>query len=240
MVQASSSGKNLWVASSDGDLERVQYLIESEGMTPNDKDSNSYTPMHAASSYAHFELLEYLLSKGGNPNIQDDDGDTPLYVVESLEVARWLVEKGADLAHENEEGLTAAEALEEDHPEISQYLYSLLPNSNRPANTDPNGNDDDEDEEINDDSIQVDPTSSISELALDNFTSEQSSALMEEAQRIMEECARTGEDPDERLRVVVERAVGAGLAFGRGAAEEQGGEGDVSLGDDTKRAREED
>ncbi|WVQ98695.1 hypothetical protein IAU59_005826 [Kwoniella sp. CBS 9459] len=239
MVQASSSGKNLWVASSDGDLERVQFLIESEGMTPNDKDANSYTPMHAASSYAHFDLLEYLITKGGDPNIQDDDGDTPLYVVESIEVARWLVEKGADPASINEEGLTAADALEDDHPEIAQYLRSLLPDSAPNSH----GIDADADEnDENDNSIQVDPTHQISELALDNFTSEQSSALMEEAQRIMEECARTGEDPDERLREVVERAVGAGLAFGRGAAEvgENGeGGGGAVLGDESKRAREE-
>ncbi|OCF45446.1 ankyrin repeat-containing protein [Kwoniella heveanensis CBS 569] len=231
MVQASSSGKNLWVASSDGDLERVQFLIETEGMTPNDKDANSYTPMHAASSYAHFDLLEYLLSKGGDPNIQDDDGDTPLYVVESVEVARWLVEQGADPASVNEEGLTAADALEDDHPEIAQYLRSRLPESAR-----------DDEGEAPPSSIDADLTanSSISQLALDNFTSSQSSALMEEAQRIMEECARTGEDPDERLREVVERAVGAGLAFGRGAVqqEEEGGEG-VIEGDDSKRAREE-
>lgn len=130
MVQAASASKNIWVAASDGDLDRVrvsasstvlifiliatapadhegvQYLIETEGLSPNVKDSNSYTPMHAAASYAHLELLTYLLSVGGDINLRDDDGDTPLYVVESVDTARWMVEHGADAALTNDEGLT--------------------------------------------------------------------------------------------------------------------------------------
>lgn len=62
--------------------------------------------MHAAASYAHLELLDYLLSQGGNVNITDDDGDTPLFTCETIEAAQWLVEHGADATHKNEEGLT--------------------------------------------------------------------------------------------------------------------------------------
>ena len=57
--------KNIWVAASDGDLDRVkvrggsrlrycihanvtyvQHLIENENLTPNDPDEFSYTPMY--------------------------------------------------------------------------------------------------------------------------------------------------------------------------------------------------
>lgn len=36
----------------------------------------------------------------------DDDGDTPLYVVENVETARYLVEHGATVGLTNHEGLT--------------------------------------------------------------------------------------------------------------------------------------
>jgi hypothetical protein len=144
MVQAASASKNIWVAASDGDLDRVrvssspicihvsmfrlhiymietsiqspqfrtkthhQHLIETENLSPNIPDPNSYTPMHAAASYAHTDLLEYLISKGGDINLRDDDGDTPLYVVESLEMARWMIERGADWGLVNEEGLSVS------------------------------------------------------------------------------------------------------------------------------------
>lgn len=39
-------------------------------------------------------------------NITDEDGDTPLYVVESVDMAQWLVEHGAEVYHRNTEGLT--------------------------------------------------------------------------------------------------------------------------------------
>ncbi|KAK8869828.1 hypothetical protein IAR55_000396 [Kwoniella newhampshirensis] len=232
MVQPSSAGKNLWVAASDGDLERVRYLIENEGCTPDDKDANSYTPMHAAASYAHIPLLTYLLSANGNPNIPDDDGDTPLFVVESLEVAQFLVENGAEAGWKNEEGLTAADALEEDHPEISTYLRSITNTSDPASST------------TTDDQNQTDNEQGqgqISQLALDNYTNEQTSNLLQEAQEILEQCTRDGTDPDERLREVVERAVKDGLAFGRNTAGEievlpgNGAAGGV----EEKRAREE-
>lgn len=48
----------------------------------------------------------YQLSAGGDVNITDSDGDTPLYVVESIETARWLVEHGAVVNRRNDEDLT--------------------------------------------------------------------------------------------------------------------------------------
>ncbi len=98
-------------------------------MSPNAPDANTYTPMyvpsclaslrafpyspmpsrparHAAASYAHLDLLAYLMSKGGDINVTDEDGDTPLFTVESEETARWMVEHGARVDVRNGEGLT--------------------------------------------------------------------------------------------------------------------------------------
>lgn len=63
-------------------------------------------PRHAAASYGHVQLLEYLISRGGNVNITDEDGDTPLYTVESVDVAQFLVEHGANASHRNSEGIS--------------------------------------------------------------------------------------------------------------------------------------
>ena len=41
---------------------------------------------------------------GGDVNITDEDGDTPLYVVENVETARFLVQHGAVVNHRNVEG----------------------------------------------------------------------------------------------------------------------------------------
>ena len=78
---------------------------------------------------------------GGNVNVSDEDGDTPLYTVESIETARFLVDNGADRMWRNNEGLTVcqvlaihtpllrlcqpAASLEEDFPQVADYLNSL-------------------------------------------------------------------------------------------------------------------
>ncbi|EGG12844.1 uncharacterized protein MELLADRAFT_101421 [Melampsora larici-populina 98AG31] len=116
--------KNIWVAASDGDLERVKELVES-GISPMIADENTYTPLHAAVSWNHHSILNYLISKGGNINITDEDGDTPLFSVEDLETAKYVIELGGNPFHRNTSGLTAAEHLEEEYPEISQYLQTL-------------------------------------------------------------------------------------------------------------------
>lgn len=124
--------------------------------------------------------------------------------------------------------MTAAEQLEEDHPDVAAFLRSL---TGEVAPTRPQGVDDER--EVADGDIS---NGQISQLALDNYTATQTAALLEEAQRIMEECARDGVEPDERLREVVERAVRDGLAFGREAGEDEAPA--AAEGDQQKRARE--
>ena len=77
---------------------------------------------HAAASYGHLDILEYLISRGkvlqvtwtfgadiligGDVNVTDEDGDTPLYVVENVQTAQFLVEHGAVVNRQNAEGLS--------------------------------------------------------------------------------------------------------------------------------------
>lgn len=55
--------------------------------------------------------LERAPNLGGDVNITDEDGDTPLYVVEEVSTARWLVEHGAVVDRTNHEGLSVRRRL---------------------------------------------------------------------------------------------------------------------------------
>ena len=50
----------------------------------------------------------FLQHAGGNVNITDDDGDTPLYTVETLETAQFLVQHGAEIDRVNSEGISVS------------------------------------------------------------------------------------------------------------------------------------
>lgn len=51
-------------------------------------------------------MIEYLLGKGADVNIQDPEGDSPLFVCETVDIAKMLVEAGADAKHVNENEMT--------------------------------------------------------------------------------------------------------------------------------------
>ncbi|KAJ2591862.1 hypothetical protein H4R99_006602 [Coemansia sp. RSA 1722] len=118
---------NIWIAASDGNLARVQELVEKDKAIVNAKDQNGYSPMHAASSWSHLHVLKYLIENGGDVNITDPDGDTPLHICEDKECAALLLEHGADPSIENHEGLSPVHTtLENEATEVTEMLCERL------------------------------------------------------------------------------------------------------------------
>ncbi|KAG1843513.1 hypothetical protein C8R48DRAFT_678717 [Suillus tomentosus] len=194
-------GKNIWVAAGDGDLVRVRFtwsgLIRSLPATsPNAPDEFTYTPMHAAASYGQLETLAYLFSQGGDVNVTDEDGDTPLYAVENTETAQWLLDHGSTLdRHQNNDGVSPIEHLQENFPEIAAYLQSRLNPSSCviPGAVSPSR-----------------PSQYQQDIATESLTS----SLMQSVRDIMQRSEADGRDPDEELRQVVGRIVFEGVVAG--------------------------
>lgn len=92
------------------------------------QDAHGYSLLHAAASYNHLSLLRALVNEFNvDVNMRDEDGDSCLYVAETVEIARCLVEElKIDTSKTNDEGVRAVEAIEEDggFPEVAAYLRS--------------------------------------------------------------------------------------------------------------------
>ncbi|KAG8728507.1 hypothetical protein FRC12_021686 [Ceratobasidium sp. 428] len=180
--------KNIWIAAGDGDLARVKELVEEQGMSPNAPDDViGYTPMHAAASYGHLNILEYLIEKGGDVDVTDEEGDTPLYAAESVTVAQFLVEHGAQVDIKNSEDISPAEATEEDFPEVAAYIRSK---SSLPQ-----------------------PPPEVESSAQDQASEEMTSALIAETEEIITRAEREGRDPHDELTQAVGRTVLGGMAW---------------------------
>ncbi|ORZ14533.1 ankyrin repeat-containing domain protein [Absidia repens] len=157
MKSASSNDNNLWVAAGDGQLQRVKELVEG-GAQVNERDEFGYTALHAAVSYNHKDVLEYLLEHGGDINIEDFDKDTPLYVCEHADLAQFLVDHGANVHHKNSEGVSPAQtANEEGWDDVAKLLAALTGETLEKASDD----DDDENDKAltylqNDDNSDAD------------------------------------------------------------------------------------
>lgn len=78
---------------------------------------------HAAASYGEMEVLEFLLTVGGNVNLRDEDGDTPLLVSEKPEIFQRLIQAGADPHAKNTAGHGIVQkAVEDDNEELINFL----------------------------------------------------------------------------------------------------------------------
>ncbi|KAJ6259110.1 hypothetical protein Dda_6007 [Drechslerella dactyloides] len=188
---------NIWIAASDGQTSQVLAYLATDPTLVNARDENGYTPIHAAASYGHLDLLRTLVNEhGGNANIRDGDGDTPLFTAESVEVARCLVEElGADWTLTNESGLTATESIEEDdqYPLVVAYLRSLSDKeTTRPINTEPGS---------------PPPGIAVQVRSMDEAVAELQPIDQEFKQRIEELAANPQDFTQEELRQLVTEAV---------------------------------
>lgn len=70
-----SKDASLLQASSEGDLSKVQQLIEKEGANINTQGAMNRTPLHVASLNGKGEVVMYLVEKGANVNLQASSGE---------------------------------------------------------------------------------------------------------------------------------------------------------------------
>ncbi|KAK4035125.1 hypothetical protein C8A01DRAFT_38399 [Parachaetomium inaequale] len=117
-------------------------LLREDSSLASGQDEHGYSLVHAAASYNHLDLLRSLIREFKVPvDLKDEDGETALFVVETVDAARVLVEElGLDAKIQNEEGQTAGEKIEAeaDWPAVAEYLLGLEGASSA-ANGAPNG-----------------------------------------------------------------------------------------------------
>ncbi|KIX94373.1 uncharacterized protein Z520_09759 [Fonsecaea multimorphosa CBS 102226] len=109
---------------------RLLPLLRSRPELASAQDEHGYSLLHAAASYNHVDLLRTLVNEFNvDVNLKDEDGETCLFVAETVEVAKCLVEElHVDIRVQNDEDMTALEKFEseQEFPEVAEYLRSLL------------------------------------------------------------------------------------------------------------------
>ncbi|KAJ5762031.1 uncharacterized protein N7511_005413 [Penicillium nucicola] len=95
------------------------------------QDESGYSLLHASASYGHVDLLRALVNEFHvNVNLLDEDEETCLFVTESPEIARCLVEElKVDYNHKNKsDNFTAVEKMEADDesPQVIAYLREVV------------------------------------------------------------------------------------------------------------------
>lgn len=157
-------------------------------------------------------------------NITDEDNDTPIYTVETIEVAKWLVDHGAVLDRRNAEGLSVglahrnifpciqlthrrekpSEHLAEEFPEISTFLASLGSTTSLPPPSDPSA------------TSYLPPSSQLPSEHAANAASDQLAEQLMDSIRELATANNGGAEPsEEQIRRAVETVVLRGVNVGR-------------------------
>jgi len=101
-------------------------LLQANPPLASSQDEHGYSLMHAAASYNHLDLLRALVHEFHvNVDLKDEDGETALFVTETVECAKLLVEElHASITIRGNEGKTAREKIaeEDDFPQVAVYL----------------------------------------------------------------------------------------------------------------------
>ena len=85
----------LRTASTWGNVKIGQWLLE-HGADVNAKDDKSWTPLHAAACNGNFEFVRMLPRHNANLSVQAVNGRTPLHLASHIDIARLLLDSGAD------------------------------------------------------------------------------------------------------------------------------------------------
>lgn len=116
---------NPFLLAADNDP-RLLPLLRANPSLASSQDNHGYSVVHAAASYNHLNLLRTLVNEFNvTVDLKDEDGETALFVAETVDCAKLLVEElHADITIRNHEGKTARDKIveESDFPEVAVYL----------------------------------------------------------------------------------------------------------------------
>ncbi|EFQ36049.1 ankyrin repeat-containing protein [Colletotrichum graminicola] len=121
-------GPNPYLLAADNPAALLTLLRENPAIASG-QDEHGYSLVHAAASYNHLDLLRAIVREFGvNVDLRDEDDETALFVVETVDAAKCLVEElGADIAAKGADGITASQKIEAeaDYPEVAEYLKGV-------------------------------------------------------------------------------------------------------------------
>jgi len=102
---------DIFYAIAQGDTARVEHMLNENPNLISARTEIGQSPLHVAVSWRKFRILELLVARGADPNVQDHTGMTPLHTAAALcqrEETQWLLRHGADTATGDHFGDTPA------------------------------------------------------------------------------------------------------------------------------------
>ena len=125
MLGTAWAGPDIHEAARRGNTPEVKAILDAYPDLENSRlDYAGETPLHAAASFEHKDVVELLIARGADVNASDDDGNTPLfrYLVDRP-VVELLIARGADADARDDDGKTPLDhAIEAENGHVVRLL----------------------------------------------------------------------------------------------------------------------
>lgn len=122
IVTISSQAQEIFDAIRTGDLAKVKELIEKDPQLIKAKNPRQSTPLHVAVDVNNEPIARYLIEKGADLNAINSNSWTPLFYAKEKEMTKLLVEKGADINFEASNSTALAWSLLYRRKDVAEYL----------------------------------------------------------------------------------------------------------------------
>ena len=80
-----------------GERDQVERIVAEHPEAVNEADDQGFTPLHGLAEEESLDLAQYLIDRGANVNAANADGITPLHLAAWPEMAELLLRNGARL-----------------------------------------------------------------------------------------------------------------------------------------------
>jgi len=132
-----SDGEAFLNAVKDGDGSKAVELANQPGSrVASYRGYNGDTALHIVTRKRDLDWVGFLLARGADPNVADDNGDTPFTIAAGIgfeEATAYMLAKGARVDGINSRGETAlAIAVQQRHPRLVELLLKSGANPDKP------------------------------------------------------------------------------------------------------------
>src|SRR5436190_22622899 len=98
--------KEFYDAATFGKLDKVRQMLAADPALIHSTIDGGFTALHGVAGEEQFEMAEFLLDNGTDPNAKNGEGITPLHLAAYPEMVELLIHRGADIDARSNDGRT--------------------------------------------------------------------------------------------------------------------------------------